>query len=119
MLENMFEQQRQFMCILQKYRNFPIFPVDIVSKAGQKFLKEITHECMHELFEANQKLKNSKNHRITNITEFNREDYIEELVDVLHYFFEIIILSGVSIDELYLAYMKKGEINKKRIESNY
>ena len=115
----MWQQQHEFMKLLQAKRNFPNFPVDINSKSGQKFLKSITHECMGELFEANQELKNSKVHRETEIPEINRDAYVEELADSLHYFFEIVIASGVSIDELYNVYMKKGDINVKRIVEGY
>lgn len=115
----MWQQQENFVRLLQAKRGFPPFPVDITSKSGQKFLKNITHECMGELFEANQELKNSKAHRVTEIAEIDRSAYIEELVDSLHYFFEIAIYSGVSLDELYEAYMSKGDTNKKRIENSY
>lgn len=118
-LEEMWDQQVKFMRLLQARRNFPEFPVDMTSKSGQKFLKGITHECMHELFEANLLLKNSKDHRATDVSDFSREDYVEELVDALHYFFEIAISSGVSMEELHVAYMKKGQININRIENGY
>lgn len=118
-LQQMWDQQFSFMKLLQDKRGFPSFPVDMKSKTGQKFLKSITHECMGELFEANQELKNSKGHRATEISEIDRDAYIEELVDSLHFFFEIVIASGVSLDELYDAYMKKGEINFQRIENGY
>jgi hypothetical protein len=118
-LQQMWTQQESFMRLLQKKRNFPEFPVDVASKGGQKFLKGITHECMHELFEANMMLKNSKDHRATDIAEFDKDSYVEELVDALHYFFEIAITSGVSMDELHEAYMKKGQINIDRIENGY
>lgn len=118
-LEKMWDQQEKFMRLLQTRRNFPEFPVDMTTKSGQKFLKGITHECMHELFEANLLLKNSKDHRATDVSEFSREEYVEELVDALHYFFEIAISSGVSMDELHEAYIKKGQINIDRIENGY
>jgi len=118
-LKEMWDQQTSFMELLQDKRNFPDFPVDVSSKAGQKFLKGITHECMHELFEANLILKNSKDHRETDVSEFDRSSYVEELVDALHYFFEIAISSGVSMDELHEAYMKKGKINVDRIKNGY
>ena len=118
-LISMFTQQEEFMSLLKKKRNFPNFPVDLETKVGQNTLKEITHNCMDELFEANQELKNSKQHRATEVSGFNRDAYVEELVDALHYFFEIVIASGVSSDELYDAYMKKGDINTKRIENGY
>jgi len=118
-LQEMWSQQEDFMNLLKTRRNFPEFPVDMTTKSGQKFLKGITHECMHELFEANLLLKNSKDHRMTDVSDFSREDYVEELVDALHYFFEIAISSGVSMDELHDAYMKKGRINIDRIENGY
>ena len=118
-LKEMWDQQSSFMKLLQQKRNFPEFPVDPTSKSGQKFLKGITHECMHELFEANQALKNSKDHRETDVNDFDREHYLEELVDALHYFFEIAILSGITVDDLHEAYMKKGHVNIQRIENGY
>lgn len=118
-LSEMWEQQHDFMKLLCERRGFPQFPVDMKTKVGQRFLKGITYDCMDELFEANQELKNSKGHRATEISELDREAYVEELVDALHYFFEIVIASGVTLDEMHEAYMKKGEVNRKRIESGY
>ena len=118
-LDEMWKQQKQFMDLLREKREFPSFPVDTSTKSGQKILKYITHECMHELFEANLLLKNSKDHRATDLRDFDRDSYVEELCDALHYFFEIAILSGVSIEELYQAYMKKGVINFNRVEKGY
>jgi len=107
------------MRLLQEKRSFTEFPVDITAKSGQKIVKDITHECMHELFEANQHLKNSKDHRATDVKNFDRDAYIEELSDALHYFIEIAILTGVSMDELYEKYMQKGSINVERINNGY
>lgn len=118
-LLEMWHQQYEFMKLLQEKRGFPQFPVDITTKEGQKFLKGITHECMGELFEANQELKNSKAHRATEITNLDRDAYLEELVDSLHFFFEIAIASGISVTELYAAYMKKGDVNTNRIKNGY
>jgi uncharacterized protein (DUF2344 family) len=118
-LQVMWEQQEKFMQLLRQKRSFPEFPVDIQSKDGQKFLKDITHECMHELFEANVELKNSKSHRATEIKEIDRQSYITELIDSLHYFFEIAIASGITLDELYAAYIDKGNTNTQRILNGY
>lgn len=118
-LHEMWDQQEKFMKLLQERRGFSSYPVDTASKSGQKLLKSITHECMHELFEANLILKNSKDHRATEVSEFDRDSYVEELADALHYFFEIAILSGISLEELHEVYVKKGNVNIKRIESGY
>lgn len=118
-LEQMWAQQTDFMKLLQEKRNFPSFPVDLTSKPGQKFIKGLMHECMDELHESLQHLKNSKDHRATEVTNFDREEFVEELCDSLHYFIEIAIASGVDLQELFDAYIKKGEINKKRILKGY
>jgi len=117
--KQMWDQQESFMYLLQNKRNFPQFPADITSKVGQQFLKNIRNHLMEELFEAGLHLKNAKSHRITELPEIDREAYIEELVDALHLYFELVIASGVTIEELYDAYMKKGEINTQRILSGY
>lgn len=118
-LDDMFLQQEQFMRLLQEKRTFPDFPVDLSTKSGQKLVKEVSYECADELHEARQLLKNSKSHRATEITEFDRDDYVEELSDALHYFFEVVILSGVTQQELFESFMKKGEKNVSRIKNGY
>lgn len=118
-LQKMFDQQEAFMRLLQKKRNFPEFPVDVLSKGGQKLVKDISYECADELHEARQHLKNSKSHRVTEIKTFDRDDYIEELVDAQHYLFEIVIASGITIEEFFDAYMEKGRINTDRINDGY
>lgn len=118
-LQKMWDQQLDFMNLLKEKRGFPDFPVDMTTKQGQKFLKSITHECMGELFEANQELKNSKSHRASNLPQMDKDAYLEELVDSLHFFFEIVIASGISIDDLLDAYLRKGKKNVERIENGY
>jgi len=107
------------MKLLQQKRGFPDFPTDITSKKGQQFLKDIRNHLMEELFEAGQHLKNAKSHRATELPEVDREAYKEELVDALHLYFELVIASDVTLEELYKAYMDKGETNTKRILDGY
>jgi hypothetical protein len=118
-LKMMWDQQENFMRLLQEKRNFPQFPVDISTKKGQQFLEGISFHLMKELFEAGQHLKNSKAHRATELPEVDREAYKEELVDVLHLFFELVIGSGITLSELFDAYMHKGNVNVDRINAGY
>lgn len=118
-LDEMYEQQKNFNSLLHKEREYPNFPLDLTQKKNQQLLKSLAHECMHELFEANHLLKNSKTHRITDVKDFDRESYKEELVDALHYFLGIVIYSGISVDELHEAFMKKGQINVERLRGGY
>jgi len=118
-LDYMWQQQLSFMKLLQEKRGFPNFPTDITTKKGQQFLKDIRNHLMEELFEAGQHLKNSKSHRATDLPEVDREAYKEELVDALHLYFELVIASGVTLEELYDAYIAKGDVNFERIKSGY
>jgi predicted house-cleaning noncanonical NTP pyrophosphatase (MazG superfamily) len=118
-LASMFQQQRTFMELLHRERGLSQFPVDVATKAGQKTLKDISHDCMHELFEAVHLLKNSKNHRKTDVSQFSRDEFVEELCDALHFFVEICIFAGVSEEELFQAYMDKGDKNVDRIMEGY
>ena len=115
----MFEQQKAFVELLRDKREHPDFPLDLSLKKNQQFLKSLSHECMHELFESNMLLKNSKKHRSTEFSEFDRESYVEELSDVMHYLIGILIYSGVTPEEMYEMYMKKGNVNIERINGGY
>lgn len=118
-LEVMFKQQQDFIGLLQELRNHPAVPLDLKDKQSQQFLRNLAYECMAELFESNLLLKNSKAHRKTEDVEFDRSAYIEELTDVLHYFFGIVICSGVTLDELFEMYIAKGNTNIDRITTGY
>lgn len=118
-LQTLFQQQIEFMKLLRSKNLFQEFPVDIATKHGQKLCKDIAHDAMDELHEAIQHLKNSKQHRVTEIKEFDREKYIEELVDHLHFFIELCVVSSVSVQELCDAYFKKGEVNISRVNAGY
>lgn len=115
----MWEQQSEFVKLLQKKRGFPETPVDLSKKDGQKFVKSLVYETMTELFEALVHLKNSKSHRATEIKEFERDEFVEELVDAQHFLIEIAIASGISEEEFRRVYTKKGEKNISRIENGY
>lgn len=118
-MSKLFEQQADFMRLLHSKGLFQSFPVDITSKQGQKLCKDIAHDAMDELHEAIQHLRNSKQHRVTEIKEFDRDKYLEELVDHLHFFIELCIVSSVSAQDLCDAYIRKGEINVDRINAGY
>ena len=59
-LDDMYNQQRDFNLLLRDERLYPDFPLDLSQKKNQQILKGLAYECMHELFEANHLLKNSK-----------------------------------------------------------
>lgn len=107
------------MHLLQRKRNFPEYPVDPTSKDGQRHIKNVGHDCMHELFEALHLLKNSKQHRVTEIRSFDRDEFVEELVDAQKFLLEMLIIAGVSINEFYEQFINKTNVNIKRINGDY
>lgn len=118
-LAKVWNDQTAFMRLLVERRGFPQFPVDLRSKEGQRHVKTIAQDAMGELHEAIQHLKNAKLHRATDVPDFDRAAFLEELVDALKFLFEVAILAGVSLDEFFEAYEKKTALNKKRIEGSY
>jgi hypothetical protein len=117
--DEMWEDQLKFMELLKEKRGYPAFPIDITSKPGQRLIKELSHDAMHELFEAIHCLKNSKSHRKNENLPFDRSAFVEELVDCLKYFIEILIYSGISKEELFEIFFAKSQVNRERIEGGY
>ena len=74
---------------------------------------------VEEMFEALQHLKNWKPHRQTEIKDFDREEFLEEIVDAFNYFLSILVLTGFSDEDLMSAYRKKDEIINGRMETGY
>lgn len=120
-LDMIFELRKQFIKELndkkQCYQNVPL--LSLTDKNSQIILRDHIIKAAEELFEANQELKNSKTHRESQITEFNKSAYVEELVDALNFIFSALILSDISSEELLDAYERKHKIIIERIKNNY
>ena len=71
------------------------------------------------MFEALGHLKNWKPHRNTEIEEFDRDEFLEEIVDAFNYFLSILVLTGVTSEELFATYVKKDDIIHKRLQTGY
>jgi len=120
-LDVIFKLQEKLM---QRYKmsgiaNIPDWPVDIQIKKNQQACRDAGLKCVEELFEAVAHLKNWKPHRQTIVTEFDRDAFLEEVVDSLHYLFELLIFVGVDADELTNAYIAKNTKNHKRLDQGY
>lgn len=104
----------------EKYKTaYPKWPLDISSKSSQIILRETALKGVEEMFEALGHLKNWKPHRETEIKDIDRELFLEEIVDSFNYFFSLLILCGVSVEEFFDAFEKKDAIIKDRIKSGY
>ena len=120
-LEELFEKRETFMHLIQEKfpDSYSSWPVDISNKNSQVLLRETALKGVEEMFEALGHLKNWKSHRETDIPEIDREEFLEEIVDAFNYFFSLIILMGVDVDEFYEAFNKKDEIIRSRIKKGY
>lgn len=120
-LTQIFELRERFMIELQNSNKSanPPWPLDLTSKKDQQYVRDIALRGVEEMFEALQHLKNWKPHRKTEISEFNSEEFLEEVVDAFNYFFSLLILVGFDADDLYQAYCKKDKIIHERIQMNY
>lgn len=121
MLNDIFEKRTKFMHLIKEkfpesYKNWPL---DISEKSSQVLLRETALKGVEEMFEALGHLKNWKPHRETEIPEINREEFLEEIVDAFNYFFSLIILMGVDVQEFYDAFNKKDDIIKNRLTKGY
>ena len=120
-LDQIFEKRLDFMRALKNKKpdEYPAWPIDLSNKASQQHLRDLALRGVEEMFEALQHLKNWKPHRDTELPEFDREEFLEEVVDAFNYFFSVLILVDVSAHELFTAYCKKDKKIHRRLGSGY
>ncbi len=121
-LEEMFKLRQEFIDKMNETRpgSYPEIPVDIKQKESQQFCRDLALRGVEEMFEALQHLKNWKPHRVTEIREeVDKEEFLEEIVDALNYFFSLLIVTGVDENDLFDAYIKKHLIIKSRLIDGY
>jgi len=103
----------------RKPLEYPSWPIDLSNKKDQQHVRDMALRGVEEMFEALQHLKNWKPHRDTEIHDFNRDEFLEEVVDAFNYFLSVLVLTGVDSDELYQAYCKKDDVNHRRLDVGY
>lgn len=120
-LDNMFSLRESFMKELRsvKPEEYPSWPVDLSQKSSQQHLRDMALRGVEEMFEALQHLKNWKPHRDTDMPEFDREEFLEEVVDAFNYFFSVLVLMGIDADELHGSYLNKDKIIRGRLSNKY
>ena len=117
----MFDLRERFMLSLKERfpDSYPEWPLDLSNKSDQQLCRDMALRGVEEMFEALQHLKNWKPHRQTEVSDFDHDAFLEEVVDAFNYFFSLIILSGSSADDLYNSYIKKDFIIHERLEKGY
>ena len=120
-LKIMFEKRLNFINEMKSTMpgSYPAFPLDISKKESQQVCRELALKGVEEMFEALQHLKNWKPHRATEIQDFDKEEFLEEVVDAFNYFLSVLALVGVDENDFYEAYLKKDQIIRDRISNGY
>ena len=120
-LNEMFNLRIKFMnAIKEKYASsYPDWPVDVTKKRSQKALRETALKGVEEMFEALQHLKNWKTHKKKGDSTFDREEFLEEMVDAFNYFFAMLVMLGVTPDEFFDAFVAKNKKIHDRLTGNY
>tara|TARA_S200000501_G_C20426211_1_gene570213 strand:- start:54 stop:440 length:387 start_codon:yes stop_codon:yes gene_type:complete len=120
-LSEMFRLRESFMVEISKANPdiYPEWPVSLTQKKSQQVLRDTALKGVEEMFEALQHLKNWKPHKKTEVDEFDREEFLEEIVDAFNYFLSLLVLTGVTADELFDAYRKKDEVIHDRLNTGY
>ena len=120
-LDQMLELRESFMkALVDRNSNIlPPWPVDVASKESQQALRETVLKGVEEMFEALGHLKNWKPHRETEITDFDHEEFLEEFVDGMNYFFSVLVLLGHDADDLFRVYKRKDKIIHERLREGY
>lgn len=121
-LDKMFESRESFMLMLKESNPegaSPDWPIDLLDKGSQQHVRDMALRGVEEMFEALQHLKNWKPHRMTEVKDFDKDEFLEEVVDAFNYFLSVLVLTGFSAKDLYDAYKKKDSIIRDRIKSGY
>jgi hypothetical protein len=121
-LDKMFKKRLAFIEQMQvsKPGSYPEFPLDMSRKDSQQVCRDLALRGVEEMFEALAHLKNWKPHRSTDIKdELNRDEFLEEVVDALNYFFAMLIVTGFNHEDLYAAYIKKDKVIRERLKNGY
>ena len=122
-LKEMFDLRKSFIRRMQKERSgsYPI-PVplqNLSDKKSQQVCRDLALRGVEEMFEALQHLKNWKPHKLTEDKEFNKEEFLEEIVDAFNYFMALLIVVDVDEEKLFEAYLKKDQKIRKRLDEGY
>ena len=107
-LDEIFALRESFMNKINQHipGAYPQWPVNLSSKKDQQAIREFAFRGVEELFEALLHLKNWKDHR-SGSGNFDRAEFLEEMIDAYKYFTAILVLVGVDSQEFFEAYLNK------------
>ena len=92
-------------------------PVDLDDPHGQAQIKDHMFRLIAELVEASECLKN-RPHKVTQMPT-DKDHFLEELSDALHFMLSIFVLVGLSAEDVYRLYYAKHQVNLWRQNTAY
>lgn len=92
-------------------------PANVHDARSQQVLKDYAWRVTEEIGEAMSCLKNKPWKTTQVLTDVDH--YEEELIDALHFFIELLLLSGITAERVFELYMRKHEVNQFRQRSAY
>ena len=113
-LEQLFEWQKDFMKIIGMGE---IEKCNIDTLKGQEIIRATTFFLTEELYEAMNLLK--KKPWRNNPPDTDKNAFKEELIDAFHFFLELMVLSGLTAEDLYHIYFSKMMKNIDRQNKGY
>lgn len=124
MLESIFQGQRQLMeryHAIEEGNGSPVIPIDFEGELDDRHVQSRLHQlfgfAMQEWSEAMQELHNKPWRQTQQTTD--RQAFISEVGDVLHFFVEFCITAGIGAEELHQIYFKMHQKNQDRQNSQY
>lgn len=120
-LDKMFDLREKFMRCLAEKRPATLqeWPLDISKKESQQVVRDTVLKGVEEIFESLAEVRGWKPHRLTEISEFNREAFLEEYIDAFNYFISVLIMLNISAEEFFEVYKRKDKIIHDRLTSGY
>lgn len=111
-LQAMLEMQRELQEIMPPHRPFPSDVPEILMSQVRMNVLALISELMEMLDETGWKPWASSNH-------INAEAYKAEIVDAWHFLMNLMILGGMTADDLHAGYLAKHAKNRARQEEGY
>jgi hypothetical protein len=120
-LEQMFSMREHYMHAINRHKPgaYPDWPVDISEKSSQQAMRDTALRGVEEVFEAMQHCRNWKPHRNFEDRSFDRDKFLEEMVDSFNYFLSLLVMIGVDPQEFFHAFEAKNQVIHERLRNDY
>lgn len=111
MLDNIFERQLRL-----QIDSYGVDPSSLSGEERRVFIVDMTLALQDELHEA---LAECGWKPWASSRHLDKDAFVSELVDALHFLVNLFIVAGASADDVYNAYIAKSEKNAARQQSGY